>query len=64
MNILQTKISSPEEDLNENDNGNELNEHGEAAEVDDFFTFGISDDIVHYDINEIKNPPETDFKGG
>ena len=36
MNILQTKISSPEEDLNENDNGNELNEHGEAAEVDDF----------------------------
>ena len=64
MNILQTKISSSEEDLNENDNGNELNEHGEAAEVDDFFTFGISDDIVHYDVNEIKNPPETDFEGG
>ena len=64
MNILQTRISSPEGDLNENDNGNELNEHRESAEVDDFLTFDISDDIVHYDINEIKKTPETDFEGG
>ena len=54
MNILQAKILSPEEDLSENDNENELNEHSEAAEVDDFMTFDISDDILHYDINEIK----------
>ena len=54
MNILQAKIPSPEEDLSENDNENELNEHSEAAEVDDFMTFDISDDILHYDINEIK----------
>ena len=64
MNILQAKISSPEQDVNENDNGNELNEHGEAAEVDDFLTFDVSDDIVHYDINESKKIPETDFDGG
>ena len=63
MNILQTRISSPEGDLNENDNGNELNEHRESAEVDDFLTFDISDDIVHYDINEIKNPLKLILKG-
>ena len=57
MNILQAKISRPEQDVNENDNGNKLNEHGEAAEVDDFLTFDVSDDIVHYDINESKKNP-------
>ena len=32
-NILQAKIPTPEEDLSENDNENELNEHGEAGEL-------------------------------
>ena len=64
MNILQAKISSPEEDLSGNDNGNEFNEHGEGAGVDDFLTFDISHDIFHYDINEIKKTPEIDFDGG
>ena len=54
MNILQAKIPSSDENLSENDNGNEFNEHGEAAELDDFLTFDISNDIFHYEINEIK----------
>ena len=54
MNILQAKISRPEEDLSLKNNVNEFNEHGEAAEMDDFLAFNISDDIFHCDINEIK----------
>ena len=57
MSILQAKVPSPDEYLSENDNENDFNEHREAAELDDFLTYDISDDILHYDINKIKKSP-------
>ena len=64
MNILLAKISSPEQDVNENDNGNELNEHGEAAEVDDFWPLMFLMISFIMTLMNQKKIPETDFDGG
>ena len=62
-NILQAKTPTPEKDLSENGNETQINEHGEAGELDNVLTCDIFDDVFDCDINEIKKTPAVDFDG-